>query len=259
MPVTWFQPKQLAADAPVLVYLHGGSFIYGSDRSHGDLCARLALASSARVAFVHYRLAPEHLYPAAIEDVGRVYLALLASGIPAQRIVMAGDSAGGNLVLASLMSLRDQGRPLPAAAVPISPWVDVMDRTGSMVDNERYDWASPWMFDVWAETYLPAGTSTKSPLVSPLYGDFAGLCPLLVVVGSAELLFDQVSKLVDRARAAGVVVEQFVGADMIHAWMTLAPMFPHCQLVIDHMGEFVRRRAREATLEQATAVATLSR
>jgi epsilon-lactone hydrolase len=242
VPVVWFVPPEADDFGPVVLYLHGGSFIFGSEQSYGDVCARLAMASGARVAFVDYRLAPEHPFPAALDDARTVYLDLLRIGHPVDRLLVAGDSAGGNLTLALLLRLRDEGHPLPQAAIPISPWVDLPDRSGSMASNECFDWASPWMFDVWQAAYVPDNVSAADPWVSPARGDLTGLPPLLLVIGSAELLYDQAMAFAKKAQAAGVDVSTHVGNDMIHNWMAHASMFRNCQAVFDSMGEFVRAR-----------------
>jgi epsilon-lactone hydrolase len=157
----WFEPKR-GASSTVVLYLHGGSFIYGSERSHGDLAARLALATGARVAFPIYRLAPEHPFPEAADDVRRVFDAL-AGAVGAGRVIVAGDSAGGNLALTLVLALRDAGRALPRAVVPISPWVDLAARGGSLDKNQPYDWAEPEQFESWARTYLARGEDPKRP------------------------------------------------------------------------------------------------
>lgn len=232
------RPCDGASSEAVIVYLHGGGFLYGSEKSHGELCARIVLAAGARLVFPLYRLAPEHPFPAALEDALSVYRALLAAGVLPSDIVAAGDSAGGNLALALLVKLRDQGEPLPAAAVLLSPWVDVTDRGGSMQQNERFDWASPWMFDRWQREYL-AGKEPTDPLTSPGHADLRGLPPLLIQVGTAEMLFDQVSALARRAQEAGVDVTLAEYPDRVHLWHTLAPMFPEFQGSIDEVGKYV--------------------
>ncbi|HEY3499183.1 MAG TPA: alpha/beta hydrolase [Polyangiaceae bacterium] len=235
-------PREVPEPARVVLYFHGGSFIYGSERSHGELCARLALASQAKVVLPLYRLAPEHPFPAALDDAMSVYRALLDSAISPRQLVLAGDSAGGNLVLALLVRLRDEGVELPQGGVLISPWVDLGARDGSMQKNEPYDWASPWMFDRWVREYA-ARTSVKDPRVSPALADLRGLPPLLIQVGTAELLHDQVTALARQARSAGVDVTLEEFPDLTHLWHSLTPMFPKFQAGMDRIGAFVIDRS----------------
>jgi epsilon-lactone hydrolase len=245
----WFEPKA-GASSTVVLYLHGGAFIYGSERSHGDLAARLALATGARVGFPIYRLAPEHPFPAAADDVRQVFDAL-ADDVGAGRVIVAGDSAGGNLALTLVLGLRDAGKALPRAVVPISPWVDLTARGGSLDENQRYDWAEPEQFESWARTYLARGEDPKRPDISPAYADLRNLPPLFVLIGSAEMLYDQVHAFVEKARAAGVAVTLHTGEDMVHLWLTHAPLFPSCQLAIDAIGDFVRTIAGPVPAEAA--------
>ncbi len=238
VPSLWIAPAGVPDGAPVILYFHGGSFAYGSEASHGEQCARIAEAARARLLMPFYRLAPEHAFPAALEDALAVHRALRNDGIAASRLVVAGDSAGGNLTVALLQALRDAGEELPAAGVPICAWLDMTAHGGSLDANEPFDWGEPWMFDVWADAYVPRGQRADSR-VSPGLGDAHGLPPLLVLVGDAEMLFDQVMAFVDKARSAGVEVETHVGTDMVHEWIALAPMFASCQGAIDVIGEFV--------------------
>jgi acetyl esterase/lipase len=236
----WFVPHDAAGDAPVLLYFHGGSFIYGSVATHRELIAREALASGARAFAPEYRLAPEHPFPAAVEDALAVYRGLLGEGIAPGRIVLAGDSAGGNLALVTLLKAREAGLPLPAGAVLACPWVDLGARGGSMRTSARFDWAEPEDFDRWRATYL-AGKDPKEPSASPTFADLRGLPPLLVQVGGAEMIFDQVAAFVERAKAQGVDVEYRVHADMVHNWHLLAAFFQSGRDAIDEIGAFVRR------------------
>lgn len=239
VPCIEISPREPNPPKRVILYLHGGGFLSGSQHSHGELCARIALASAARLVFPIYRLAPEHPFPAALDDALAVYRALLAAGEQPSDIVIAGDSAGGNLTLALLVALRDQAVPLPAAAVPISPWVDLVDRSASMQHHERFDWASPWMFDRWQREYL-GGKDPADPLASPARADLHGLPPLLIQIGTAEMLYDQVKAFARRAQDAGVEVILDEYADRVHLWHTLAPIFPECQASIERIGRYVR-------------------
>lgn len=229
----------------VILYLHGGAFAYGSQRSHGELVAELVLAAQARALFPLYRLAPEHPFPAALDDATAAYESLLAAGVAPSSIVVAGDSAGGNLALSLLLRLRDRGAPLPAAGLLISPWVDLTARGGSLERHQPFDWAEPWIFERWAKSYL-GSTPANAPYASPGLAPLHGLPPLLVVVGSAEMLYDQVVALVDAARDAGTDARLDTTPDMVHLWMSLSPWFSSFGAVTQRMGEFVRAHAAPA-------------
>ncbi len=241
VPGAWFTPRKGAEDR-VVIYLHGGAYIYGSIDTHEELIGRVALAARARVLALTYRLAPEHPFPAAIEDVVAAYRALLAQGIAPGRVLFAGDSSGGNLSVTTLLALREAGVPLPAGAALICPWVDVSARDGSMAENEAYDWATRADADVWAAAYL-GGADPRDGRASPLFADLRGLPPLLVQVGEAELLRDQVLAFVDRARAAGVEVEFELAPGMIHNWHVFAATLPEARRSLASIGAFARRVA----------------
>ncbi|HSO00234.1 MAG TPA: alpha/beta hydrolase [Candidatus Nanopelagicales bacterium] len=235
----WITPRA-GHDERVVLYFHGGAYIYGTLETHAELMERIAIAARARVLGVSYRLAPEHPFPAGIDDAVAAYRGLLESGVAPGRVVLAGDSAGGGLAAATLITLRDAGDPLPAGAVLICPWVDMTARGGSMVTNEAYDWASADDVDGWAAAYL-GGANPRDGRASPLYGDLAGLPPLLVQVGGAELLRDQVLAFVERARAAGVTVEREIAQDMVHNWHVLAATERAAREAIEGIGGFARR------------------
>lgn len=238
----WFEPRDVRSEATI-VYVHGGSFIYGSFESHGELIAHLAVTSGARVLAVDYRLAPEHRYPAALDDVIATYAALLEAGTAPSKVVLAGDSAGGNLVLAALLRLRDEGRPMPAGVIALSPWVDLGRQGGTLETNQAFDWGVPSSFQSWARTYLPTG-SLDDPRVSPMYGDFGGTSPLLVLYGECEMLRDQVEELIERVRAAGLPIESERYPDMVHGWMTLASATPEAARAFERCARFVTERTK---------------
>lgn len=238
----WFRPTtSVRNDAQTLLYLHGGGYCIGSTDTHAGLIARLTLAHGGPTLGVNYRLAPEHKFPAALEDALAVYRGLLGSGQAPDRLIVGGDSAGGGLTLALLLKLRELGLPQPRAALLLCPWVDIMDSEGSVQRNAAYDWMKPGQPQLWAEYYLPSGHDGKAPLVSPLYADLTGLPPLMVQVGTAEMLYDQVLRFAQRAREAGVKLTLDEAQDMIHDWHLLAPFFPHCQAAIDRLAAFMRK------------------
>lgn len=237
----WLEPPD--ATEAVVLYYHGGGFGFASLRTHGDHIGALAHAARARTLAVEYRLAPEHPAPAAIQDAVAAYQLLLAEGTPGRRIVLAGDSAGGTLVLNVLLALRDAGSPLPAAGVAICPWVDLGCSGESFQSNAEYDFVGEVHCLLAAASYLN-GTGARRPEVSPLYADLAGLPPLLVQAGEAEVLVDQVREFVRRARASGVEVQASVYSDMIHVWHMLRAVTPDAQRALDEVGAFVRAHVR---------------
>jgi monoterpene epsilon-lactone hydrolase len=243
LPAAWFTPPGQIRGT--VLYLHGGSFIYGSVDTHAETIARLARSSSARVLALDYRLAPEHPFPAAIDDALSVYRALRASGHA--RVVIAGDSAGGNLAAVTTIALRDEGDP-PAGAVLLSPWVDLAARGGSLASNAAYDWAEPDYFDAWARCYL-GDHDPSDPRASPLRANLVGLPPLFVVVGTAEMLLDQVRAFADKARRASVEVEVFEDEGMVHNGISLAPMFERCREVERRAGAFLARCLASSPIE----------
>ncbi len=228
----------------VIYYLHGGGYVIGSIITHRDIASRLARAAKARILLVDYRLAPENPFPAAVEDSVAGYRWLLSSGVKPGRVVIAGESAGGGLTAATLVALKEAGEPLPAAAVCVSPWAD-MECTGeSMVT--RADADPMVQRDTLLEmtrTYL-GDTDPRSPLASPIYADLTGLPPLLIQVGTAEVLYDDAKRLAEKAESAGVEVVLEPWEDMIHMWHSFAHMLPEGQQAIDRMGEFVQKHAK---------------
>src|SRR5262245_57487061 len=204
-PAEWLTPPG-ARPSAVVLYLHGGGYVIGSPRSHRHLAAAIARASAARALLLDYRLAPEQPFPAALDDALAAYEWLLAHGIASRHLVIAGDSAGGGLTVATLLALRDRGRPLPAAGVCISPWVDLTCSGASYASKAAVDpIVTRDSVDMMAKAYAGTG-EPKAPLLSPLFADLRGLPPLLVQVGSDEVLLDDALGLAERARRAGVEV-----------------------------------------------------
>jgi acetyl esterase/lipase len=224
VPGEWFHPPQVRGQGVVL-YLHGGAYVYGSTRTHGDLIARLALGTGLRVLAPNYRLAPEHPFPAQVEDAVAVYRWLLGTGVKPEQVVFAGDSAGGGLAVAAMLSLRAQGQPQPAGGVVVAPWVDIECNGASMESNAAYDWGDRPMLLHWAKWFIGAG-DPRHPLASPLYADLRGLPPLFIHVGSAELQLEDGRNFAEKARAQGVKTELVVWPEMIHNFQTFGDAFP---------------------------------
>lgn len=237
----WVEAPGAAVDR-VILYLHGGGYVMGSIATHRAMVARIARAANARALLIDYRLAPEHPFPAAVEDAVAAYRWLVAQGCKQGRIVIAGDSAGGGLVLATLLRLRDMGVTLPAAGVGISPWTD-LEGTGESVKTKAA--TDPMVtqenLSISAKAYY-ADHDPKDPLISQIHADFRGLPPLLLQVGESEILLDDATRVAARAKAAGVNVELEIWPEMIHVWHVFAKILPEGQQAIDKIGRFVIAR-----------------
>jgi monoterpene epsilon-lactone hydrolase len=235
----WISAPNSSADRAVL-YVHGGGYVIGSVNTHRDLMGRIARASGARVLGVNYRLAPEHPFPAAVDDSVAAYRWMLAQGLKPNRIAVAGDSAGGGLTVATLVAIRDAKLPVPGAGVCISPWVDMEGIGESMKTKAAVDPVvqREGLLGM-AAAYL-GGQNPRSPLAAPIYADLKGLPPLLIQVGEAETLLDDSTRLNDRAKAAGVSTKLEVWPEMIHVWQLFASFLPEGQQAVDGIGSFLK-------------------
>ena len=227
-----------SADDRVILYFHGGGYVIGSNVGYRGFAGRLAQATDSRVCVVNYRLAPEHPFPAALDDAVMAYGWLRQQGYAANRIVIAGDSAGGGLTLATLLKLRELGEPLPAGAVTLSPWSDLAG-TGATLAPGAVDDPLVQGDGIGGMAGMYAPDDLTNPLASPLYGDYAGLPPLLIQVGTREVLLDDAVRVRDKARDAGVDVTYFEGDGLIHVWPVLAPAAPESAAALNQIGEFV--------------------
>ena len=246
--VEWIIPSN-ASSQSVILYLHGGGWTLGWYNSHRWLVAYICQAATSRALAVNYRLAPEDPFPAALEDCLAAYRWLLKSGTSPQQIVVAGDSAGGNLALATLMALRDAGDPLPAAAVCISPMTDLAG-TGESFSTHK-DPLLTTRFALSMARYYAGDQDPRLPLISPHYGNLDRLPPLLIHVGEDEILLSDAARLTDNARAAGVDVSLVIWPKMWHVWHAFAPYLPEAQQAIDAIGIFIRERVRSAKAKSA--------
>lgn len=240
VPAEWVVPAK--ADDRVFIYFHGGGYCCGSIATHRVMASFLANAAGGRVLNVDYRLAPEHPYPAGLEDAISAYRWLLSQGLPADRMAMGGDSAGGGLTLAALMSLRDAGDPLPAAAVLICPWTDLTLSGDSIATGAEDELIARLPDLVRLKDWYLNGHDATDPMVSPLFADLAHLPPMLVHVGSADILVDDGRRIAARAEEAGVEVILDEWAEMVHVWHSMAPILPEGQQAIDHIGDYLRER-----------------
>lgn len=222
-----------------VLYLHGGGYVAGHPRVYRNLCARLAKALSADVFLPEYRLAPEHPYPAALDDALAAYHALLARGFSPRQVSVVGDSAGGGLTLALLLALRDRALPLPKCAVVFSPLADLRFVNASIRANDASDvMLSDSMLRAGEGLYAGAH-SPDDPLVSPALGEYSGICPLLVSVCEAECLRDDAHAVVGRARAAGVPVELISRPDLLHVWPIFVPLMREARDDLARVIQFI--------------------
>jgi len=239
IPGEWATAPDLPATAPVLLYLHGGGYFACSPQTHRPITGFYAKAGF-RVFVPDYRLAPEHPFPAALNDATAAYQGLLAEGHDASRIAVSGDSAGGGLSAALLLDLRAQGVPLPAGAALFCPWTDLAGTGASVRENAGWDaifWAPG--LATGAAFYL-GGQDPHLPLISPLYGDLHGLPPLLIHVGAREILRDDSIRLADKAAAAGVRVEISVWPVVPHVWQLLHRFIPEGRRSLQTAADFLK-------------------
>jgi monoterpene epsilon-lactone hydrolase len=243
IPAEWLRPSDADAEHVVL-YLHGGGYIIGSLKSHRDVAARLGSAAGVRTLLIDYRLAPEHVFPAALDDALTAYRWLLANGKKPEHIVLAGDSAGGGLALALLQALRDRNVPMPAGAILLSPWTDLV---GTVESRTTRDGVDP-IFTGEAVNALgriyPGAENAHNPLISPIHADLHGFPPLLIDVGNDEVLLDDALQVAEHARAVDIPVELTVWDGMWHVFQQYAAALPEGQQSLEKIGRFIRRQTK---------------
>jgi monoterpene epsilon-lactone hydrolase len=239
IPVFWISAPGVLKDHTIL-FFHGGAFMVGSTDDHLDLCGKLSRSARCRVLSVDYRLAPEHIFPAALDDCTASYLWLIKTGTSPSLIVPVGISAGGNLLLSMFMRLRATGIPLPKAAVCMSPAVDMTSREDAFEMNANKDWILKEDLKLLRKVYLRKH-DPRDPLASPTYGDLRGFPPLFMQVGTHETLFDDVSGFVEKAKEAGVNVTLDVWEEMFHCWQIFSTMLPEGQRAIDNIGVYIKK------------------
>jgi len=240
VPAEWLTPPSVS-EGRVVLYLHGGSYTCGSCNSHRSMVSNIAIASRARALLLDYRLAPEHPHPAAVEDAVAAYKWLLDGGVDLKHIAVAGDSAGGGLAVALLISLRDANMPIPAACVCLSPWTDLAFSGETWQSKAKADLI---IFDykehAFAKMYL-GGLDAKTPLASPLYADLKGLPPMLIQVGLDEVLLADSTRLAERLKQAGVDTMLDEWERMQHVWQFTASFMPEAGKAVTAIGEFIDR------------------
>ncbi|WP_244641975.1 alpha/beta hydrolase [Chelatococcus reniformis] len=242
VPAEWTGPADVATEG-VLLYFHGGGYCIGSIPAYREFTGRLAKAGRCRVLSVGYRLAPEHPFPAAVDDAVASYRWLRRQLGPQGSIVLGGDSAGGGLSLALLIALRDAGDRLPDGAFCLSPSTDLAKEGASMTSRAAVDpLITRESTTRFATFYLGEDGDPKHPLASPLYADHRGLPPLLILVGDCERLLDDSTRLAERARQAGVEVDIEVWDEMVHIWPFFASVIPEGAAAIERLAPFIRAR-----------------
>ncbi|BAJ62161.1 alpha/beta hydrolase [Anaerolinea thermophila] len=245
----WLIPERNTPDQ-VILYLHGGAYTVGSPRTHREMVGYLSLFARTRALVVDYRLAPEHPFPAALEDALAAYHHLQRLGYPPHKIAFAGDSAGGGLAMATLLALRDRGEPLPAAAALMSPWTDLAGVGESVKTHETRDpLINPADLPVAARLYL-RDLDPRHPYASPLYGDFHGLPPILVHVGTEEILYTDSTRLVERLLEDGVDAKLVVWEGMWHVFQLFTLRVPESWRSLRQMGSFLHHHLSRAQAEE---------
>jgi monoterpene epsilon-lactone hydrolase len=237
----WLIPEG-APENQAILYIHGGAWYMGSAKSHRALVSNLAYQSGTRVLSINYRLAPEHPFPEGLDDCITAYEWMLENCIPADKIVLAGDSAGGNLALALLIAQRDRGRPLPAGAVLLSPATDLVTSGKSPSPIGHLD---PYFSNMGPNRIIPdyiGGHDPHDPLISPIYGDLRGLPPLLIHVGEHEMLLSDVVNFGERAIAAGVDAKTVVWPKMFHVFQMFSTVLPEARQSNDQIAKFISAR-----------------
>ncbi len=241
VPAEWVAAPGSDATRAVL-YLHGGGYAIGSLDTHRRLAYDISSASSARVLVIDYRLAPEHPFPAAVEDAAKAWRWLLQQGLAPNRLAIAGDSAGGGLTVATLVNLRDQKLALPACAVALSPWVDLEGTGNSLITRAQQDPMVQKAGLSWMAGMYLGGKDPKTPLAAPLHADLKGLPPVLVQVGTAETLLDDATRLAERLHHAGVDVRLAIWPNMLHVFPFFAPLLSEGRDGCLEIGSYIRSK-----------------
>ncbi len=236
----WIAPSGVTKDKAIL-YFHGGGYVVGSSRMHRGIVAKFVKGSGIGALAFDYRLAPEHPFPAALDDSVSAYSWLLEQNIAPSKIAFIGDSGGGGLCLAALLALKDQGIPLPAAAVALSPWTDLTNSGDSWHTKAEVDTLCWQKAQIVFAKYYAGDHDPSLPWISPLYGDLSGLPPILLYVGGDELLLDDSIRFARKAEEAGVDVTLDVGEGMFHCYPVCAPLFPEARQAMTEICAFVKK------------------
>lgn len=240
MAAEWLIPAGAGKDK-VILYTVGGGYISGTCNDHRTLVAKVAQSSGIAVLMFNHRLAPEHPYPAALDDALTAYRWLLEKGIAPENILIMGESAGGGLCLATLLAVRDLGLPLPVGAVALSPWTD-LKLTGDSYQTKANVCISPPGMSVICSKYYVGSHDPAEPWISPLYGDLHGLPPLFINVGEYETMLDDSTRFAAKAKVAGVDTTLVIGKKMIHCYPLMAPLFPEATQALNEICDFIKKR-----------------
>ena len=240
IPAEWIIPAGTDREK-LIFYVHGGGYVSGSCHDHRAFVAKLARDTNVTTLHYEYRLAPEHPFPAALDDSVAVYKTVLEKGYAPENIVMAGESAGGGLTLAILLALKEQKLPLPKAAVAISPWTDLTCSGDSYRTKNKVSVAPLNSWNVFRH-YYAGSNDLRNPKISPLYGDLKGLPPLFINSGEDDELFDDGRQFYEKAKAAGVEVTFKAGKDMVHCYPLLSPMFREAEEAMQEILAFIGRQ-----------------
>jgi len=238
----WVRRDHARHEDPTILYLHGGAYLAGSSATHRRFISRLAWATRATAFAPDYRLAPQHKFPAAVDDAEAAYVGLLELGVAPGRLIVAGDSAGGGLACALLQRLRDHGHPQPAGAVLFSPYTDLEHTAPSIQRNAATDYLP--LGPITANTFYLGEADPKDPQASPMYGDYSGVAPMLIFAGGREMILDDSVRLVEKARADGAAVTLLVEVDMFHVWPALLPNHEATLRTLTAVAEFVLARTK---------------
>ena len=248
IPVEWIKPRGVTDDR-ILLYIHGGGWSLPWTGGHRYMLAQICEKAGVTGVAVKYRLAPEHPFPAALEDVLTVYRHLIENGFPPTHILLGGDSAGGNLTVASMLCMKGDLQPLPAAGICISP---MMDLTENSPIRERRGWMVPPDFVMKLARFYGAGLDRKNPLISPIFGDISGLPPLLIQCGGRETLYPDIMRFAEKARASGVEVEFQVWEEMFHVHQIFAKLLPEGKEAISNIASFIQKILKIESIDRTT-------
>lgn len=252
----WVESSKNSSVPNLLYYLHGGGYVACSPETHRPLTASLTRTAAGLKTFaLDYRLAPENRFPAAIEDAVAGYRWLLGQGMDPKRIVISGDSAGGGLTLATLLSLRDAGEPLPAAAVCLSPWTDLAGTGRSLETNAKSEVMIQGKYIKGAGKLYLGDAPADNPLASPLYADLKGLPPLLIYVSDSEVLLDDSVRLAERAKQAGVEVDLRIWSGLPHVWPIFVKFLPEARASVREMASYINQKVGGSVSVEARQLA----
>lgn len=245
MDALWIRPNNIDNDS-VILYLHGGGYGMGSIKSHKKLAARIARAAHTQCLIIEYRLAPEHPFPAALEDSVSAYKWLLNKGFRPEKVAIGGDSAGGGLTICTLLKIKEEGLPQPLSGFCLSPWVDLEASSVEIPGHQQYDpFIDAESVKIWGKRY--AGENVRNPLASPIHADLKGIAPLLIQVGTAEILLFENRSFYEKGRVEGIDIQYEEYKDMVHVFQTFGGFLSQADKAIESIGGFILKQAKKKT------------